>query len=143
MSERADRHLALARAYAEAARRVLAAGIDGTDRLPFFALAAHALELALKAILIRAGWDEERLMMIGHDLDRCHAAATKSDAALAGVAGVVAALACPHASQCFRYPQALPRDLPDPAQTLDCLHQVLNTADRRQRDESGRAQGAA
>lgn len=146
MDERADRHVALARAYAEAARRVLATEIAGDDRLPYFALVAHGLELVLKAILARAGWDAERLMMIGHDLDRCHVAALRSCpslATVAGVASVIDALAYPHALQSFRYPQAEPRNLPDPTSALECLHLVLDIADRHLRDGDGRAQGAA
>ena len=133
--DRASHYIAFARAYAGAARRVLATEIAGNERLPYFALVAHGLELALKAILTRAGWDEERLMMIGHDLERCYVAVSRYRADLAvipgiDVAGVIEALAYPHAIQSFRYPQAEPRNLPDASIALDCLDQILDVAGR-------------
>lgn len=135
MTDRADRYLDFARAYAEAGRRLLATGVDDDTRLPFFAIVAHGLELALKSILSRSGWDEERLMMIGHDLDRCHAAVSRCNSGSAAIfgaelAGVINLLAYPHALQSFRYPQAEPRDLPGPALALECVNQVLDIAGR-------------
>ena len=65
-AERAARYLAFANSYADAAQRVLAMKRPDAAALAYFAIVAHALELALKAILIADGWDEERLMMMGH-----------------------------------------------------------------------------
>ncbi|MBB4642704.1 hypothetical protein [Rhizorhapis suberifaciens] len=133
---RADRHLVLAGAYAEAARRVLAQGIVGAERLPYFAVVAHGLELGLKAILLNDGWDEEDLMLIGHDLDGCCRAVRRgqldlSDAIGADLTAIIDALSYPHAIQCFRYPQRVPQDLPDPARALDCLQRLLDVAARQ------------
>lgn len=136
MTDRPAHYLEFARAYAEAARRLLATGIDDETRAPFYALAAHGIELALKAILTRSGWSEERLMMTGHSIASCYAAAcryTPDDPALIGepVAGVIDGLDFAHAAQCFRYPQLIEtRGLPGPALALECLHQILSAAAR-------------
>ena len=127
---RADRHLVLAGAYAEAARRVLAAEIAGAERLAFFAIVAHGMELGLKAILIADGCDEEYLMLIGHDLDFCCRVMERGHfdvfAAIgADAAAILSALSYPHQLQCFRYPQRVPDDLPDPSGALDCLDRLL------------------
>ncbi len=127
---RADRHLVLAGGYAEAARRVLAAEIADDVRLPYFALVAHGLELALKAILLREGRDEEDLIWMGHDLAGCRDAVERSrpafvEAVVPGFTAIVDALSYPHALQCFRYPQRTPRDLTDPARALDALQRLL------------------
>lgn len=127
---RADQHLVLASGYAEAARRVLAAEIAGDVRLPYYALVAHGLELALKAILLRDGREEEDLIWMGHNLAGCRDAVERSRPAFAeaiapGFTAIVDALSYPHAIQCFRYPQRTPQDLPDPASALDTLQRLL------------------
>ncbi|MGG2007432.1 hypothetical protein [Novosphingobium resinovorum] len=86
----------------------------------YFALVAHSLELALKAILIADGWDEERLMQMGHSLHRCCRAINRGSLDLAvGISAsdhtTIDALDCPHAMQSFRYPGLPPQDLPAPA----------------------------
>lgn len=144
--ERADRHLVLADAYAGAARLMLAGEIAGELRLPYFALVAHGLELALKAILIGNGRDEEDMILIGHDLARAREAVARSQPALVDAGAphfvaIVDALSYPHAVQCFRYPQRLPEDLPDPASALDALRNFLETA-KAQVGRNRRAQGA-
>lgn len=136
--ERADRHLVLAGAYAEAARGALARGIASDVRLPYFALVAHALELALKAILIGAGRDEAELMMMGHDLAHARNAVERSEPSFAAAiaprfVAVVDALTYPHAIQSFRYPQRPPQDLPDPSAALEALDRFLETAEQHLR----------
>lgn len=124
--DRAAQHMALASAYAEAARGVLAYQQDAANR-PYFALVAHGFELAFKAVLIRCGWDEERLMLIGHDIARCRdAAQSMSDRPIdSDTEAVVESLSSPHAMQGFRCPQSIANALPDSAHALACLERLL------------------
>jgi hypothetical protein len=118
--------MALASAYAEAARGVLAHQQD-TSNLPYFALVAHGFELAFKAVLILRGWDEERLMLIGHDIARCRdAAQSMSDEPIdTDTEAVVESLSSPHAMQGFRYPQPIANALPDRELAVACLERLL------------------
>lgn len=132
---RADRHLVLAGAYAEAARRVLATEIAGAERLAYFAIVSHGMELALKALLIAEGCDDEYLMLIGHDLDFCRRAMRRGHFDVSTVIGAesaatLGALSYPHQLQCFRYPQSVPDELPDPFAALDCLDRLLTAVAR-------------
>ena len=124
--DRAAQHLALASAYAEAARGVLGQHSNSAI-LPYFALVAHGFELAFKAVLIRRGWDEERLMLIGHDILRCSDAAQSTSDELidADTEAVVEKLSSPHAMQGFRYPQPVAQALPDRELALACLERLL------------------
>ena len=92
----------------------------GGTALPYFALVAHGFELAFKAVLIRRGWDEDRLMLIGHDISRCRDAVQSMGDELidTDMATVVDALSSPHAR---RYPQPVVENLPDRAFALTCL----------------------
>lgn len=131
--ERAAQHMALGRAYAEAARCVLAQNTDGTS-LPYFALVAHGFELVFKAVLIRRGWDEERLMLIGHDISRCRDAAQSMGDELSDTdtEAVVESLSSPHAMQGFRYPQPIFEALPDRELALACLERLLEEIGTRE-----------
>lgn len=105
------------------------------DRLAYFAIVAHGMELGLKAILIADGCDEEYLMGIGHDLDFCGRAMRRGHFALSDAIGpesaaIINALSYPHQLQCFRYPQRVPDDLPDPARALECLERLLTIVAR-------------
>lgn len=132
--DRAAQHMALASAYAEAARGVLAQQAN-TTTLPYFALVAHGFELAFKAVLIRSGWDEERLMLIGHDISRCRdAAQSRSDGLIeTNTEAVVESLSSPHAMQGFRYPQPIVDALPDRELALACLERLLREVGSRDR----------
>jgi hypothetical protein len=59
----------------------------------------------MKAVLSAAGADEERLMGIGHELDRCFSMALQTglypSRASCAVANLMDALAVPHALQAF------------------------------------------
>lgn len=122
----AAQHMALASAYAEAARAVLTQN-SSTANVPYFALVAHGFELAFKAVLIRRGWDEERLMLIGHDISRCRDAAQSMGDELvdSDSEAVVESLSTPHAMQGFRYPQPIAETLPDRELALACLERLL------------------
>jgi hypothetical protein len=126
--------MALAGAYAEAARGVLAQNTN-TATLPYFALVAHGFELAFKAVLIRRGWDEERLMLIGHDIARCSdAAQSMGDEFIdTDTKAVVETLSSPHAMQGFRYPQPIIDALPDRDLALACLERLLRKVGARER----------
>lgn len=134
--ERAVRYLAFAKDYADAAGRILLINRPDAAEMAYFALVAHGLELALKAILIADGWDEERLMLMGHSLHRCCRAIDRGSLDL-GVAisandyATIDALDCPHAMQCFRYPGLPPHVLPAPAAAHACLRRVLEVAAQR------------
>lgn len=127
---RDQQYLAYAEAYTDAATR-LVDRMDDTEavRIPFFHLVAHAMELMLKAALSRQGHDEERLMMMGHWLERCHVRAIEGGAA--GLeneefATFVEALDRPHAMQAFRYPQWFRGPMPEPAQAVRLLIRQLD-----------------
>jgi hypothetical protein len=132
--DRAAQHMALASAYAEAARGVLAQQAI-TTTLPYFALVAHGFELAFKAVLIRSGWDEERLMLIGHDISRClDAAHSRCDDLIdINTEAVVESLSSPHTMQGFRYPQPIVDALPDRYVALACLERLLREVGARER----------
>lgn len=127
---RDQQYLAYAEAYTHAATR-LVDRMDDTEavRIPFFHLVAHAMELMLKAVLGRQGHDEERLMMMGHWLERCHVRAIEGGAA--GLeneefAALVEALDQPHAMQALRYPQWFHWPMPEPAQAVRLLSRQLD-----------------
>lgn len=94
------------------------------------ALVAHGFELAFKAVLIRRGWDEERLMLIGHDIARCRdAAQSMSDEPIdSDMEAVVESLSSPHVMQGFCYPQSIANALPDRDLALACLERLLRDA---------------
>jgi hypothetical protein len=96
---------------------------------------AHGFELAFKAVLIRSGWDEERLMLIGHDISRCRdAAQSRSDGLIeTNTEAVVESLSSPHAMQGFRYPQPIVDALPDRELALACLERLLREVGLRDR----------
>lgn len=92
---------------------------------PFHMMVGHALELSLKAVLAHQGRNEERLMMVGHNLGACHGLALSSGfkgRTANEIALLVEILNGPHLDQRFRYPSALPaiRDLP-PSETFEIL----------------------
>ncbi|MCM2439456.1 hypothetical protein HGO34_06965 [Agrobacterium vitis] len=127
---RDQQYLAYAEAYTEAAKR-LADRADDMDVVstPFFHLVAHALELMLKAVLSCQGRDEERLMMMGHSLERCYAQAIRGGADRLedeDLAAFVEALDQPHAMQALRYPQWLHGPMPEPAQAVRLLSRQLD-----------------
>ncbi len=132
--DKAAQHMALASAYAEAARAVLAQQAN-TTTLPYFALVAHGFELAFKAVLIRSGWDEERLMLIGHDISRCRDAAQSrcDDLIDTNAEAVVELLSSPHTMQGFRYPQPIANALPDRELALASLERLLREVGSRER----------
>lgn len=133
-TDHSHHHIDLALGYAEAARRVLAVELIGAERLAYFSLVAHGLELAMKAMLASTGYDEERLMLIGHDLRWCCEAVMRKQPAVPGISDpqfieIVDHLAAPHALQRFRYPQPLREPLPDPSVTLDVLQRLIAVAE--------------
>ena len=126
---RSRRYLALANAYGRAASAMADSPEFERLRLPFFAALAQALELALKAAIARGGCDDERLLLLGHDLVRCWDFA-RADTDIAkgpaeGIARVIDRLAAPHQAQAFRYPTLLSWPLPDPREALCAVHALL------------------
>lgn len=74
---------------------------------PFLMLVSHSLELSLKAVLAQDGRDEEWLMMVGHNLARCHDRARSigfSGSAEQQLSELVEILDQGHSDQRFRYP---------------------------------------
>ena len=133
-TSRAREHLALARSYASAARSLCSAGLAVADCRPIYALVAHGFELAFKGCLIAHQWEEDRLMLVGHDLDRCWDYVGRLDVAQFHALGpnvdeVVRALSTPHLLSAFRYPQSLDRDLPDPSVAVANLKDVICAVD--------------
>lgn len=126
---RALQHLKMAQADANVAAGACRVGIVGEGRLPIFMLIAHALELSLKAIASVGGRNEERLMMIGHNMRLCHDLARQGGLYQgdggADVEALVEALAEPHAFQAFRYPQPLHWALPEPLEAMAVLGRHL------------------
>lgn len=127
---RDQQYLAYAEAYTEAAKRLAYRADDmSAVRIPFFQLVAHAIELMLKAVLSRQGHHEERLMMMGHWLERCHVRAIEGGAA--GLeneefAAFMEALDRPHAMQAFRYPQWFDWPMLEPAEAMRLLSRQLD-----------------
>lgn len=127
---RAARYLRLGEAYISAARGVLVSPDFERARLPFYGLLGHGMELALKSVATRAGWDEERLMWLGHDLNWAwrvtlpHAGFEVPAAPAVG--GVIRQLSRPHHAQAFRYPALLSWPLPDPQPALAAAEAYLD-----------------
>ena len=95
---------------------------------PFFALLGQAAELALKAVVARGGCDDERLLILGHDLVRCwQLAQAQADftKVAASIEPLIELLAGPHQAQAFRYPTLLSWPLPEPREALWGVGQLL------------------
>jgi hypothetical protein len=126
---RSRRYLALANAYERAASALASSPEFERLRLPFFAALGQALELALKAAIARGGCDDERLLLLGHDLLWCwDLARADPDIArgpAADIARIVDRLAAPHQAQAFRYPTLLSWPLPDPHDALAAVQALL------------------
>ncbi|CCG08230.1 hypothetical protein [Pararhodospirillum photometricum] len=127
---RDEQYLAYAEAYTKAAK-LLADRADDVDavRTPFFHLVAHAMELMLKAVLSRQGLDEEKLMMMGHGIERCHAWAIEGGANRLHddeLVAFVEALDRPHEMQALRYPQRFRWTMPEPTQAVRLLNRQLD-----------------
>ena len=125
---RSGRYLALAKTYHQAA----AAMVDSPDfddlRPAFFGLLGQAAELALKAVVARGGCDDERLLVLGHDLVRCwQLAQAQADCTkvAASIEPFIELLAGPHQAQAFRYPTLLSWPLPGPREALWAVGQLL------------------
>ncbi|HEX3365370.1 hypothetical protein [Phenylobacterium sp.] len=103
-------------------------------RSPYFMLVSHAAELSLKALIAAGGADDERLLVLGHDLQLCLRLARKQglagDLANPKVAAIVDALGPPHMAQAFRYPSYLSWSLPQPSEALEVLVWLLTRAQR-------------
>lgn len=99
-------YLDMAESYCEAARRMLPA--DPLTRAPFYMVTAHAIELALKAVLLAQGDDMEAIIAFGHSLAGCRARAVRhgfTGAASPGIAEPIDLVSPGHQAQAFRYPQ--------------------------------------
>lgn len=129
MTRRGRRYLDRARAYGRAAAALASIGVVEDARPPFFMLIAHAMELGLKAVIAGGAVDDERLIIIGHDLPFCLRLASDGGLDLAPGGGeieaVLDALAMPHLAQTLRYPGHLCWPLPDPQSALDALDGLL------------------
>jgi hypothetical protein len=129
MTRRGRRYLDRARAYGRAASALASVGIAADVRPPFFMLIAHAMELGLKAVIAGGAVDDERLIIIGHDLPLCLRLAGDHgldlDPAGTEIEAVLEALAMPHLAQSLRYPAYLSWPLPDPHDALDALEGLL------------------
>ncbi|AYV48627.1 hypothetical protein C1707_21505 [Caulobacter flavus] len=111
-------YLQMAQAYCEAAEALALA--RQAHEAPLYMLSAHAIELALKSVLLSQGDDVEALMAFGHSLDACRQRAVRHGfgaAAAPSIAAGVQAVAMAHHAQAFRYPQALDWE-PPPVEDL-------------------------
>lgn len=130
MNRRGRRYLDRARAYGRAAGALASVGMVEDARPPFFMLIAHAMELGLKAVIAGGAVDDERLIIIGHDLPLCLRLASDGGLDLepsgAEIEAVLEALAMPHLAQTLRYPAYLSWPLPDPQTALDALDGLLS-----------------
>lgn len=127
---RSRRYLDRAQSYGRAATTLALLGIPEEGHQPFFMLVSHAVELALKAVIAGGDADDERLIILGHDLTLCLRVAGEQgldlDTCGREVEAVVGALAMPHLAQVLRYPAHLDWPLPDPAQALEALESLLS-----------------
>ncbi|MCR5877287.1 hypothetical protein [Phenylobacterium sp. J367] len=130
MNRRGRRYLDRARAYGRAAGALASVGMVEDARPPFFMLIAHAMELGLKAVIAGGAVDDERLIIIGHDLPLCLRLASDGgldlEPAGAEIETVLEALAMPHLAQTLRYPAYLSWPLPDPQAALNALEGLLS-----------------
>lgn len=128
-ADRSHRYLDRARSYGRAAATLASTGAVDDARPPFFMLVAHAVELALKAVIAGGNVDDERLIIIGHDLTLCLRLAGDQGLDLEPSGGeieaIVGALAMPHLAQALRYPAYLSWPLPDPRRALEALTKLL------------------
>lgn len=131
----AERYLLMAEAYGAAADSVLAVGEEKTQA-PFYMLVAHAIELALKSLLLAHGDDAELMILMGHNLDSCLRRAVRLGLVhdVSDIEAVVESLAEPHAAQSFRYPGFALRDLPKPDDALAASFQITQVARARMGD---------
>jgi len=111
--KRAGAYLALARDYAEAAGVVVG---KRADLRSYCHLIAHALELTLKAQILRGEADEAWLMSsVGHNLERAMRTVVHSRASSPiprEIARLIEALDAPHSRQELRYPSLLASPVP-------------------------------
>jgi hypothetical protein len=68
---RSHRCLNLAQSYGQAAGHIASVVDLPGARSPYFMLVSHAVELSLKAVIAAGGADDERLLVLGHDLQLC------------------------------------------------------------------------
>lgn len=126
---RPRRYLDLAESYAEVARVLTAAGDPDRPSPPIYMLVAHAMELALKAVIAGGRCDDEGLILLGHDLPLCLRVAINEGLDLergGDVEAMVEALAMPHLAQALRYPAYMSWPLPDPRDALSALATLLS-----------------
>ena len=83
----------------------------------------------MKAVIAGGAVDDERLIIIGHDLPLCLRLANDGGLDLepsgAEIKTVLEALAMPHLAQTLRYPAHLSWPLPQPQTALDALDGLL------------------
>lgn len=135
--ERAEAYASLASEYLRAAQTLASNDRACAGSRPFWALLAHALELAIKARLRAAGLSEERLLAINHGLATCMRLSSLDQDG--EVAELVARLDAPHAMQAFRYPQRLVAPEIDPNRSLAIVSGVLSGMGRPRRTASPEA----
>lgn len=125
----AERYLSLANTYWASAQRLRDEGEPAT-RSPFYLLAAHTIELALKAVLLGYGVPIDGLTMVGHNLDACMRHAERRGFPKLPVRGArtLARLSAAHHAQAFRYPQFTSWALPDPDETMSIATRILRVA---------------
>jgi hypothetical protein len=127
--ERSRRYLQLAQSYGRAAGHIASMAELQEAHSPFFMLVSHAAELSLKALIAAGGADDERLLVLGHDLQLCMRLARRQglagDLANPNMAAIVDALGPPHMAQAFRYPGYLSWSLPQPSEALETLAWLL------------------
>jgi hypothetical protein len=129
--DRAWDHLAMARTYWDAAQRLCGDGKLEGDA-PFYLLACHAIELALKATLVRSGVVEQDLMVIGHNLDVCLRYAVRRGFPPLSQRGekAFAKLSEAHRAQAFRYPQQIEWSRPSVEEVSGLARRILRDAAR-------------
>jgi hypothetical protein len=125
---RPRRYLDLAESYADVARVLATADDIERPAPPLQMLVAHAMELALKAVIARGRCDDAVLILLGHDLPLCLRVAIKEGLELdrgGDVEAMVDALAMPHLAQTLRYPAHMSWPLPDAQEALGALATLL------------------
>lgn len=98
---------AAAKSYFMAARLLLVSmeGVTAASAIPFYFLSGFAIELALKAVVLRVNADQRELRSIGHDLRKAlNAAETCGLSELdPGMFSMIARMSESHAGLAFRY----------------------------------------
>ena len=99
--------------------------------LPFYFLLCHAMELSMKSYLRAKGYNDRRLVGIGHSLDECLSAAIGEGLVVAAEFSEMSGwLNRYHYENAFRYHKERYLSLPLPHELIECVEPQVRTTVR-------------